>query len=245
MSTTTTNVQTTQVYQVFILATPEQIWDAITKPEFTERYFHGVRIELRDGRRFSALGDMEWDEEILEADEPRRLVHRWIAGYDPEMAGSGEFSGPVILLAPSLSRVDESKFPRALDRLSSAFGHLPYALMLKIIGPAMKSSLPAHRREVLIAELQKNDPRFLRRQTRAYLEYLDRHGSLAWRLCDSGVRAWVVFGEDDDIGLTDEERDVLEKCPSATLVTIADAGHFALNQRPGEIAEILLTAVSG
>jgi uncharacterized protein YndB with AHSA1/START domain len=86
MSTATTNVQTTQVYQVFILATPEQIWDAITKPEFTERYFHGVRIELRDGRRFSALGDMGWDEEILESDEPRRLVHRWIAGYDPEMA---------------------------------------------------------------------------------------------------------------------------------------------------------------
>jgi len=84
MSTITT--QTTQVYQVFILATPEQIWDAITKPEFTERYFHGVRIELRNGRRVSALGDQEWDEEILESDPPRRLVHRWISGYDPELA---------------------------------------------------------------------------------------------------------------------------------------------------------------
>ena len=84
MSTITT--QTTQVYQVFILATPEQIWDAITKPEFTERYFHGVRIELRDGRRFSTLGDQEWDEEILESDPPRRLVHRWISGYAPELA---------------------------------------------------------------------------------------------------------------------------------------------------------------
>jgi uncharacterized protein YndB with AHSA1/START domain len=84
MSTITT--QTTQVYQVFILATPEQIWDAITKPEFTERYFHGVRIELRDGRRVSALGDQEWDEEILESDPPRRLVHRWISGYDPDLA---------------------------------------------------------------------------------------------------------------------------------------------------------------
>ena len=84
MSTITT--QTTQVYQVFILATQEQIWDAITKPEFTERYFHGVRIELRDGRRVSALGDQEWDEEILESDPPRRLVHRWISGYDPELA---------------------------------------------------------------------------------------------------------------------------------------------------------------
>jgi pimeloyl-ACP methyl ester carboxylesterase len=162
-----------------------------------------------------------------------------------EMVADGEFSGPVILLAPSLSRVDESKFPRALDRLSNAFGHLPYALMLKIIGPAMKSSLPAQRREALIAELKKNDPRFLRRQTRAYLEYLDRHGSLAPRLCDSGVRAWVVFGEHDDIGLTDDEREVLEKCPAVTLVTISDAGHFTLNQKPSEIAEILLDAVKG
>ena len=85
MSTTTT-VQTTQVHQVFILATPEQIWEAITKPAFTERYFHGVRIELRDGRRFSALGDTTWDEEILEADPPRRLVHRWTSAYDPELA---------------------------------------------------------------------------------------------------------------------------------------------------------------
>ena len=86
MSTTTTVAQTTQMYQVFILATPEQIWDAITKPEFTERYFHGVRIELRDGRRFSAVGDMTWDEEILESDPPRRLVHRWTSAYDPELA---------------------------------------------------------------------------------------------------------------------------------------------------------------
>jgi uncharacterized protein YndB with AHSA1/START domain len=83
---TTTTVQTTQVYQVFILATPEQIWDAITKPEFTERYFHGVRVELRDGRRFSAVGDVTWDEEILEEDPPRRLVHRWTSAYDPELA---------------------------------------------------------------------------------------------------------------------------------------------------------------
>lgn len=169
--------------------------------------------------------------------------HSLGANVAVEMVGGGEFSGPVILLAPSLSRVDESRFPRALDRLSSVFGHLPYALMLTIIGPAMKSSLPPHRRDVLIAELQRNDPRFLRRQTRVYLEYLDRHGSLARRLCDSGARARLVFGEHDDIGLTADERDLLEKCPSVTLTTISEAGHFTLNEKPGEIAEILLDAL--
>jgi uncharacterized protein YndB with AHSA1/START domain len=82
---TTMTAQTTQVYSVFILATPEQIWEAITKPEFTERYFHGVTIAVRDGRRFSSIGDLSWDEEVLEEDPPRRLVHRWVAGYSEQL----------------------------------------------------------------------------------------------------------------------------------------------------------------
>ena len=76
----------TQVYSVFIRATPEQVWDAITKPEFTQQYFYGARIEIKGGRRFSAIGDMEWDEEVLEAEPPSKLVHRFVAAYDPDMA---------------------------------------------------------------------------------------------------------------------------------------------------------------
>jgi uncharacterized protein YndB with AHSA1/START domain len=84
---TATTAQATQMYQLFIRATPEQIWDAITKPEFTQQYFHGVRIEVRDGRRYSRTsGGMEWDEPVLESDPPRRLVHRWVSYYDEEMA---------------------------------------------------------------------------------------------------------------------------------------------------------------
>jgi uncharacterized protein YndB with AHSA1/START domain len=86
-TTTTTTAQSTQVYQLFIRATPEQIWDAITKPEFTEQYFHGVRIEVRDGRRYSHTSrGQTWDEPVLESDPPRRLVHRWVSYYDEEMA---------------------------------------------------------------------------------------------------------------------------------------------------------------
>ena len=161
-----------------------------------------------------------------------------------EMASAGEFSGPLVLLSPSFSRSDESRVPRALDRLSRVLGHLPYSLMLKIIGPAMKSGLPPTRREALIAELKKNDPHFIRRQTHLYLEYLDRHGSLAPRFADSGVPAWVVYGESDDVGITNDERDVLEASPHVSIVRISDAGHFTLNQQPGEIAKLVLEAVT-
>jgi pimeloyl-ACP methyl ester carboxylesterase len=77
-----------------------------------------------------------------------------------ELVSTGDFSGPLVLLSPSFSRQDESKFPRALERLSRVFGHLPYSLMLKVIGPAMKSGLPPARRDVLTNELKKTSPAF-------------------------------------------------------------------------------------
>jgi len=160
-----------------------------------------------------------------------------------EMVAAGEFSGPVVLLSPSYSRVDESKFLRVLDHMARLLGHLPYAAMLKLVGTAVKGNLASERRKELVAELKKNDPRFLRRQMRSYLEYLDRHGSLARRLCDSGVRAWVAFGEYDDIGLTADEHRVLEDCPHVTVVEIADAGHFTLNEKLGPVVELVLAAV--
>ena len=133
-----------------------------------------------------------------------------------ELVSAGEFTGPVVLLSPSFSRTDESRFPRALDKLSRVLGHLPYSLMLKVIGPAMKSSLPAARAEVLANELKQNEPRFLRDQTHQYLAYLDRHGSLANRFSDAAPTAWVVYGEKDDVGITAGERALLQAAPDIT-----------------------------
>ena len=85
--TTMTEVQTSQVYQVFVKATAEAVWDAITKPEFTSKYFHGVTIETdRTVRRTWYHGELANEVDVLEYDPPRRLVHSWLSFYDPEMA---------------------------------------------------------------------------------------------------------------------------------------------------------------
>jgi pimeloyl-ACP methyl ester carboxylesterase len=63
------------------------------------------------------------------------------------------------------------------------------------------------------------------------------------RLCPSGVRAWVVFGDKDDVGLFDDERRGLEGCRRVTSVSIPDTGHFTLKTHPGEVAELILEAV--
>ncbi len=36
---------TKHVYQIFIKATPEQVWDAIIEPSWTRRYFHGTAFD--------------------------------------------------------------------------------------------------------------------------------------------------------------------------------------------------------
>jgi uncharacterized protein YndB with AHSA1/START domain len=85
---TTLTAQTTQVYTLFIKATPEQIWDAITKPEFTAKYFHGASIENVGDRRISkGPGGERWgDEAIFEQEPPLRLVHEWRSQWDPDLA---------------------------------------------------------------------------------------------------------------------------------------------------------------
>ena len=45
MSTTTRTSVTTQVYRVYVRATPEAVWDAITTPEWSRRYGYGGDVE--------------------------------------------------------------------------------------------------------------------------------------------------------------------------------------------------------
>ena len=89
---TTMTEQTTQVYSVFIRATPEQVWEAITKPEFTTRYFYGSAVDstFEPGAPYLGLsGDRQQklvDGEVLEVERPRLLRHTWRALYDEETA---------------------------------------------------------------------------------------------------------------------------------------------------------------
>jgi uncharacterized protein YndB with AHSA1/START domain/DNA-binding transcriptional ArsR family regulator len=77
------------VFQIFIRATPEQLWQAITDPSFTVKYLLGSRVE---SSWLAGTGVAYWiDEElvvdglVIEADPPRRLVQTWSFRVDPEL----------------------------------------------------------------------------------------------------------------------------------------------------------------
>ena len=89
---TTITAQATQVYQVFIKASPEQIWEAITQPEFTQKYFFGSHVTVtRDAYRgLNAEGADLVTGSVIEYEPPHRLVHGWRALYDPETAAEDD-----------------------------------------------------------------------------------------------------------------------------------------------------------
>jgi len=98
---------TTQVYKIYIKASAQRIWDAITQPDWNSRFGYGGRgsFDLRPGGRYEALaseefkaaaaaagqpcGDVVVDGEVVEADEPHRLVLNWRMLMDPEIAAEG------------------------------------------------------------------------------------------------------------------------------------------------------------
>ena len=92
MNTTAAPEPTTaQLYQIFIKAAPEAIWDAVTKPEYSELYFFGSRVETTGEvgtpfRYHSPDGSSLWaDESVFESKRPRRLVTGWRSLYDPDL----------------------------------------------------------------------------------------------------------------------------------------------------------------
>ena len=95
---TTATETATQVYRIYIKATPQAIWDAITKPEWTQKYgYRGIgEFDLKPGGRYEArasedmqamgMPELLVEGEVVEAEPPRKLVHTWRALWDEDVA---------------------------------------------------------------------------------------------------------------------------------------------------------------
>jgi uncharacterized protein YndB with AHSA1/START domain len=92
----TQSATATQVYQLYIKATQEEVWHAITDPVIVAKFFFGAQVESTYEvgaklRSVSPDGETVWgDNTILECDPPRRLVHTWRSLYDTGMAAEPE-----------------------------------------------------------------------------------------------------------------------------------------------------------
>jgi uncharacterized protein YndB with AHSA1/START domain len=99
--TPTVLTPTVQSHRIFIRSTPLEIWDALTRPGWTQLY--GFRTpaqyDMRPGGAYRAFASVSMkmrgidgvviDGEVLEADAPRRLVQTWHVLLDPATRAEG------------------------------------------------------------------------------------------------------------------------------------------------------------
>jgi uncharacterized protein YndB with AHSA1/START domain len=72
------------VYVIYIRATPQRVWQGLTDPAFTERYWYGTRIvsDWKEGSSITfhtAEGNSD-SGKVLTSDPPRRLSFSWRRG---------------------------------------------------------------------------------------------------------------------------------------------------------------------
>jgi uncharacterized protein YndB with AHSA1/START domain len=72
------------VYVTYITATPEKVWEGLTSPDFTEKYWFGWRMKsdwkvgakvMLEAPKNSGANDIKGT--IAECDPPNRLVYSW------------------------------------------------------------------------------------------------------------------------------------------------------------------------
>lgn len=69
----------TLVYTIYIAATPEQAWQALTSAEFSRKYFFGnaVEVDLRIGGAYimrTPDGSLHISGKVIECDPPKKLT---------------------------------------------------------------------------------------------------------------------------------------------------------------------------
>jgi uncharacterized protein YndB with AHSA1/START domain len=133
----------TQMFRVYIKATPEAIWEAITSPDWNDRYGYkskteyelhaggSVRTLATEEMRGFGMPEVVIDGEVREADPPKKLVQTFHAYFSPEMTAE---AGIIVtyLIEPEddggLTRLtivtDENKSPVTLSIVTGGEGKL-------------------------------------------------------------------------------------------------------------------------
>lgn len=81
---------TRHVFETYVRATPERVWEALTRPEFTRQFFFGLAVssgwEPGGTVTYDGEGGPAVDGVIEEVDPPRRLVMTFRMLFDPVAA---------------------------------------------------------------------------------------------------------------------------------------------------------------
>lgn len=120
------------VYVTYIRTTPEQLWSALTDPNFMRQYWFGCHCESQwtpgsSWQLISSEGQIFDAGQIVEAEPPRKLVILWEHQNKPELKAEGasrctmllEPTGPAVKL--SITHVIEREPSQLITAVSGGW----------------------------------------------------------------------------------------------------------------------------
>jgi uncharacterized protein YndB with AHSA1/START domain/DNA-binding transcriptional ArsR family regulator len=124
------------VSQIFIRATPDEVWRAITDPELTRRYYYQSTVEsnFTSGSTYRyMIGDLEAIiGTVVSADPPHRLVLTFDARWDEEVApdAPSRLTWEIEETSPGVTKVTtiHDGFASRTATFESVAGGMPFIL---------------------------------------------------------------------------------------------------------------------
>ncbi|MGZ8476271.1 MAG: ArsR/SmtB family transcription factor [Candidatus Limnocylindria bacterium] len=121
--------------QVFIRATPDRVWRAITESEFTTRYYYSSTVEsdwkAGSAYRYAIAGEDAIVGTVLEVDPPRRLVLSFDARWDEDVAADApsQLTWELEETAPGVTKVTTvHEFPSRTATFEQVGGGMSFIL---------------------------------------------------------------------------------------------------------------------
>jgi len=140
-------------YHIFIQATAQDVWDALTGPGLTRKCGYrtlvkcdpqpgGIYLAYASGRRYGQrAGDLIISGEVLEAEPPKRLVQTWHPMFDARAAACDPdvLRAYTAVAALTAMPADVLAEPGMLDKVISVGSAAP---RYSVPGPARADSWP-------------------------------------------------------------------------------------------------------
>jgi pimeloyl-ACP methyl ester carboxylesterase len=187
-------------------------------------------------------------EQIAEKEKIDLIVgHSFSANVLIELAAKGKYKGKLMLISPSLYREAETKELLTLDSMSrkpiinGIIWWITYQMMSSIFKPYFtdKGELAS------AVDAGKKIPREIGRKTLlGYFNHIDQHKNLSAILLKTKVPVYYVRGSKDDIKFTDIDKSELLKSPLIKFSEIDSARHFAMIDKPDELAKLIIESLS-
>lgn len=171
--------------------------------------------------------------------------HSYFGNVAIEVGARKSFTGPLMLISPSLYRMAEPNDTRTLDAMSrkpvlSAVTWWATWLMLRSLFKPYFATEASDRLDAVVADAKRTPKPVARQLLLSLFNYIDFHTDLAPRVLLAPQDVWYVRGKQDNIGFGETQRRLLTTHAKVKVVDVEGSRHFVMLDKPQEVNRLIL-----